>query len=275
MYSSVVCALLIIFFNIAWTQEISLETQNNQTKNDKIDLFVLIPKVRNFRNESTLSVVQSGGNSNVETYNAKSESTFKVGINEFSSNAHYTLGVAKIPNQEGKKIPVETARNWHFSLKYAREQSEDISQFGGVKYESDRFAGYAQRNNYDYGLKFKLVKLQNLESQFEFGLRYTTEFRTTPNREGDTVIDDKKGRLFYELVHSPQQQYRYKIFVEYLPNFSRPDDYIITLGPSLSSFLTDMFSINISYRMEYRNEPAILGNDYVDYLFTTGVTAKF
>lgn len=226
-----------------------------------------------YTNESNLSIIQTGGNSNVETYDVKTENTFKKEKNEFNLGGHYILGESKVDDEDGNEIKQLTARNWDIHSKYNRKFGKYLGGFVSIKIEADEFAGYERRNNFDLGSRYTIDETDKYESYVELGLRYTEE---KPVEESDEdQFYDNKGRVYYYVINRPGKQLTYKFWIEYVPNFSRPDDYLISTAPSITTTLTDVFSLQVSYKLDYDNEPAVEGNEYTDYTFTTSLVAKF
>ena len=225
-----------------------------------------------YSNESNLSIIQTGGNSNIETYDLKTENTFKKNKDEFNVGGHYILGEAE-STENGQKVRNTTARNWDIHAKYNRKISKAFGGYISIKIEADEFAGYERRSNYDIGSRYTLIDKDEFESYLEAGLRYTDEI---PVKEAeDESFADNKGRLYYYVMSKPDKQVSYKFWIEYIPNFTRPDDYLITTAPSVTTTLSDIFSLQVAYKIAYDNEPAVAGNEYTDYTFTTALVVQF
>ena len=65
-------------------------------------------------------------------------------------------------------------------------------------------------------------------------------------------------------------------WVEYTPSVTDfANDQRINYSPYLTSVLTDMFSLKVSYEGRYRFKPAAPGNKLTDFTFTTALLAKF
>ena len=225
-----------------------------------------------FENESQLSTVKTGGNSDLSTYNLQTDSTGTRDDSSLNFGGHYTLGTGE--NDDGEKI--ESARNWDIHLKYAYQYSKKLGTYVGVKYEGDEFSGYDQRDNYDAGMKYIIEKTDKISMLAEAGYRYTVEKLTTA--EDGTGGDDQnfsKLRFYYEIAKKVTPTFSYKFWTEYLPNLDEPRDNIITFEPSISVILDDTFSLKVAYKGIYDNQPNIEGNEYLDYTQSTSLIAKF
>ncbi|MAX65563.1 MAG: DUF481 domain-containing protein [Bacteriovoracaceae bacterium] len=230
----------------------------------------------NISNESEFALLQTGGNSVVETYNAKTMTTLEVGKSSYILSGHYTLSKSeKVDEQTNEKDVVESARNWDVMLKYERELSKSFSGYTAFSIEGDKFKGIKQRENLDLGAKYFVAKTKKFNSFVELGARYSVEKTTTRDEDGDDVFRYSKGRLFYQLEHKKVEHMSYKFWIEYLPNFTEHEDYIISYEPSISFVLSDVFSLKTAYKGIYDNQPNEDANEYTDYTFTTSLLAKF
>lgn len=229
-----------------------------------------------FSNESEVSVIQSGGNSSVETYNAKTLSKWQRKKNTLSFGGHYTLGASEQTDAVTNETEtVESARNWDVMTKYEHQFAGHIGSYGAIQYEGDKFAGYNQRENLDAGLKYTFSKTDKTKSFAELGARYTIERRLEEDEEGEDVFNFTKGRLYYEIAHQKSETLSYKFWVEYLPNFTESEDYIVSYEPSVAFVLNRTFSLKTAYKAIYDNLPNVEGYENTDYTFTTSLLAKF
>jgi bisphosphoglycerate-independent phosphoglycerate mutase (AlkP superfamily) len=239
--------------------------------------FAAIAQDSTWSNESELSVVQTGGNTSLETYNLKTQISLKSDKRIYSAGGHYTLGAGEVEDQNDstQKIKQETARNWDAHVKYEQVLSRKINGLFAVMYEGDEFSGYKQRENYDLGAKYKIHQEDEFTSFVELGLRLTTERTLVRNTDDKDVFNDNKGRVFYEFKKDSKTGLSYKFWTEYIKNFTRSDDYLINFEPSIAFTLSNTFSIKMAYKGMYDNEPAADGNEYMDWQYTTALLAKF
>lgn len=229
-----------------------------------------------FSNESEVSLIQTGGNSSVETYNAKTLSKWAKEKRTYSFGGHYTLGTAEQTDETtGDSQKVESARNWDVMGKYEQILSGKLSGYFSVQYEGDKFSGINQRENLDLGAKYTITNTDKTQSFAELGARYTIEKRTEEDEEGEDTFNFTKARIYYEIAHKKSESLSYKFWFEYLPNFTESEDYIITYEPSIAYVLTSTFSLKTAYRAVYDNVPNVEGFENTDYTFTTSLLAKF
>jgi putative salt-induced outer membrane protein YdiY len=230
-----------------------------------------------WNNESELSVIQTGGNTKLETYNFSTLTKYQHLKSIYTLGGHYTLGTAVVTDSDDstQTVKKESARNWDAHTKYEQVLSEILNGFVAIKIEGDEFSGYKQRDNYDLGAKYKLHDDSKMKSHIELGLRYTIEKTVERNSDDEDIFNDNKMRSLYEIDQELNPGLSYKFWIEYVYNFSRPEDYLINLEPSLSFSLNNIFSLKLSYKGSYDNEPASTGNEYLDWKYTTGLLAKF
>lgn len=218
-----------------------------------------------FTHESELGVVITGGNTNTEVISARTLNTYKINAgNILSAGGRFTEGYTK-----GVGI---TAKAWDAYIRYDRVLNEAWTLFVQQNIESDKFSGYAQRYNSDVGTRWTIVKTSHWYTFLEFGYRYTIENNV------DSSIKQKKSnklRLFYEIGGKINERVSGRFWAEYLPNIDESEDWILTFEPSLAISLSNIFSLKLSFRGIYQNEVKTVGNKKFDYIYTTGILAKF
>ena len=215
--------------------------------------------------ESELGVVASGGNTDSQTINAKQLTAYKWTSNELSSKGNYLYGEAN---------EVKSANSWSLGLRYDRNFSERFGAFLGNLWEGDEFAGVDYKSNVDLGLKYFILKTDDKNYLVsELGYRYTYE-----NRDEASLVDsvtDHYARAYLEAGYQLSESVSAKLWLEYLPNLSDSDDYLINFEPSLSVALSSIFSMKVAYLGKYDAQPSAAGNKDYDWLYTTSLLAKF
>ncbi len=232
-------------------------------------------QLEKFENESEVTSIKTGGNTNVQTYSLKSTSKLIYDKYIFTFSGHYFLSLFRTVDNNGDTVDQESARNWDFSAKGERDLNKRLNVFTGIRYEGNEFSGFTQRDNYDIGGKYKIINTDKEKFFTELGYRYSVERLTEPNSDGDDILFDNKGRLYIEYKKTVNEALSYTLWVEYLPNFSRPEDYLVNFEPSLSVLLTSIFSLKVSLVGNYDNRPGIEGNKNLDYTNATTLIARF
>jgi len=218
-----------------------------------------------FTHESEAAVNGSQGNSPYDAYNFFTRNKFKIDTqHEATIGGHYALSTI---NDE----QFEIARNWDINGKYLVAISKKTYGFIGAAVEGDEFAGYSERNNVDLGAEYKFINTDKYKMIFQYGLRQTVEVPI----DGSGADKDQKARFYSRIDDVINANSDYAFWLEYIPNFSTPKDYMINFEPSYRISLSKIFSLKLSYRGVYDNEPAIASRRYFDSFYRTSLLAKF
>jgi putative salt-induced outer membrane protein len=226
-------------------------------------LLVALPVFAQFKDESELAHIKTGGNSEVQTVNTKTTNWYTWDLNKTTFGGHYIYGESK----DGV-----SARNWDVNAKYERELSKKTSVVGGEVVEGNRFIDIKARYNSDIGFRYYYVKEDPQYLLSELSYRYTIEDRYSP--KGGTLYDNK-GRFYNEYWRKYSETVSYKIWLEYVPNFTDNSDYLVNGEASLMSILNSVFSLKVAYLGMYDNKPAKSGFKNYDYATTTSLVVKF
>ena len=228
-------------------------------------LFIILFPMTSFaqlKNETELSVLASGGNSEVQTTNAKTTNLYKWEKYSSTFGGHYTYG------ENGSSVSV---RNWDVNVRLEREISRKFALVVGEIIEGNKFTSIKARYNSDIGAKYYYSKNDRRNFFTELAYRYAIEDRYRPIENSY----DHKARLYTEYDEKYSETLQYKFWLEYVPNFSNGHDYLINGEASLTSILNSTFSLKVAYKGMYDNSPAFAGFKNYDYLTTTSLVAKF
>ena len=212
-------------------------------------------------NESEAGIVVNSGNANSQSYSLKEASSYGFYKNLFKSSGHFLETTAN---------DVVSARNWDFGLRYERYLLSGISMYLGQNVESDRFAGFQQRYNSDFGGKYSILKSEDSYWNVEAGYRYSLQNLTTGTQTSGHFL-----RLFTEASRSWTKTFSSKYWLELLPSLTDSAAYRINTELSISSMLTSIFSIKSAYAIRFNNAPAGIASRTTDSTFTTALVAKF
>jgi putative salt-induced outer membrane protein len=213
-----------------------------------------------FTDESELALVSVSGNSSSNNVSAKQSNSYTFGKNTVKASGHYL---------RTQSSGVETARSWDLMGRYERVLYDSLSAYTGYGADSDPYAGYVQRDNYDIGLKYDLIHSTAQNWWVEAGYRYSKILTTV--EENYTNF----GRTYMEYNLTLDNTYSIRYWIEYLPNFTDPEAYFINTEPSFSIQLTKILSLKASYLIQYHNELIKAGEVRTDTTFTTSLVAKF
>ncbi len=212
-------------------------------------------------NESELSMVNTGGNSELQAYNALTKNKYSFTKDSILFGGHYTYGEAD---------NMLSARNWDVNAKYELGITETFSAVLGEVVEGNRFQDVKARYNTDLGAKYFMVKNDVQNWFFEGAYRYTSEDRY----EAENVYQHK-GRAYTEWGYKYSETLQWKLWLEYIPNFTDGRDWMMTGEASMTAILTSMFSLKVAYKGLYDNLPARPELKTYDYITTTSLVAKF
>lgn len=213
-----------------------------------------------YQNESEVGIKVEGGNTVTESYNAKTLNTYERQKNIFKLGGHYTYG---------KSGEVEDARNWDALLRYERELNDRFSLFAASQVEGDEFKGISERYNEDIGAIYKIITEDKKSWVAELGYRYTMQ-----NNVDGTDQNESKARLYSAYKQDLNENVKFGLWAEYLPNFSNSEAWILAFEPSFEVVMTKSLFLKLSYRGDYENEPALGAKKY-DYQYLTSLIARF
>jgi putative salt-induced outer membrane protein len=228
-----------------------------------IALFAFSPAAKaQFKSEESLAINLTGGNADLKTYNLSSKNSYTFDPHKFTLNGLYLYGESN---------SVRSAENWSFGLRYDYSFTAKISLYFGELVESDRFAGVSRRYNSDLGGVYSFIKEDTKTFFTEVGLRYTIE---KPSDDTQADRKDFKGRIYFEGTNRFREGLTGKFWIEYLPNFTVSEDYLVNFEPSLTFTLSESFSLKSSYLWKYDNLP-IPENRKHDYQYQLTLIAQF
>lgn len=213
-----------------------------------------------FASEAEAGLITVSGANESESYNAKAKTVYTQEANIYSAAGRYLR-----TNSNG----IESARNWEAGLRYERSLSEHFGIFIGQKAESDVFNGYIQRDSTDAGLKYTILKEEDLNWFVEAGYRYQKILPTS----GD-ITHGNLGRIYTEVNKSLDKSLSFKYWAEYLPNFTKTDAYLANTEASMNVMVNAVFSLKFAYLLQYQNLP-VVPSKYTTSTTTFNLVAKF
>ena len=242
MFRSFLILALILTASISWAQDTSGDAKA-------------------WTHESEMALVTTTGNSENESTSAKQKTSYTHESNIFTGTARYL---------RSKSGATETARNWDAGLRYERTLSEQWGVFVAHLVESDPYSGYIQRDSSDLGAKYSIVKTEEKKWLIEAGARYSDTYTVTGEHDRAGF-----GRLYSEYAQDLNESVSIKFWAEYLPNFKNRRAYLANSEASITTLLTQVFSLKVAYHAKYQNEPASEQAKRTDTVFTTSLVAKF
>ena len=164
---------------------------------------------------------------------------------------------------------IEQAYQWGLGLRYERDLNDRLGVFLGELLQSDKYQSIQQRYATDVGGKYTIENVNGLHWFVEGGYRFTRENYTYGTSNNINFV-----RLYNEIEKAWTKTFSAKWWVEYLPNLSHWAGYQFNTEVSISTVLTDIFSLKSAYLLRYYNTPPGVA-EKTDTTFTTSLVAKF
>jgi len=230
---------------------------------------ILMPMEATFAQEkqwedsAELSYVQTGGNTDIMTFSGNNTLKYR-----FSDK---WAGTWKLGALYGETDGVNNAERYFTDLRVDYGASADkLYYYAMGGWLKDKFAGIDNRINVGPGAGYKFLNGDRHYLSTEAGLSYATETYTD-----DTDNDFLEGRVLgkYEFVFNPKTKLTQT--AEYLYNFDDSEKYRINTITGLTTQLTDMFSLKISYEINFQNQPTPETLDQTDSLFSVALVVNF
>lgn len=151
----------------------------------------------------------------------------------------------------GKSGDVTTDRNWFGSLKYDQKLTPRTYVFALETIERNVPIGIKIRYVHQGGLGIFLIKTGSDTLKIEAGAGYVNEVPVDPfPRRGFGT-----ARGFAEFIHSFSKTSRFEQRVEYLPNLTDGEDYLINEESALITNLFGQFALKASFLVVFDNVP--------------------
>lgn len=217
---------------------------------------------KKWSDQAELSLVDTGGNTDVLTFSLKNELKY-----QFSPQ---WLGLWKIGVLYGESDKVKNAEYYLTELRLDYLINDRLYSYGNVAWLKNQFAGVDPRYFFGVGLGYKFLTGPKHTLIGEAGLAYVME--TYIN---DTKHDYMNGRLFGKYAYAFTPKNSFSQSLEYLYDFSRSQNYNLISETALIAALTDTFSMKGSYTVKYDNDPAPSMLNNTDTILGVALVANF
>ena len=217
---------------------------------------------KKWEDSAELSYVQTGGNTDVLTFSGNNSLKY-VFSEEFTGT--WDVGLLY-----GKTDGVKTAERYSTDLRLDYTLSDRLYCYAMSGWLKDEFAGIDGRIYLGPGAGYKILTGDKHYLSAEAGLDYAQEDYT--DGSDNSFLE---GRAFgkYEYVFNPKTKFTQT--AEYLHNFDDTGKFRINTVTGLVTQLTDMFSLKVSYEMNYQNEPSPETLEKTDTLFSVALVVSF
>lgn len=212
------------------------------------------------KNETEVSLIKTGGNSDTETYGLKSKGEYNFGKHVIALAGYYNFS---------QTDSITSKENWSLGAKYDQVFLEKLGVYLGEVVEGDRFKGISRRYNTDLGLSYVFIKNDKSNFKAETGYRYTIDKNTLGIKENYSKL-----RLFAEYDRQLTSTLKFKYWFEFLPNISESEAYSLSMEPSAEVVLAKELFFKVSYEWKYENLP-LAGKAKADYAIKTSLLATF
>lgn len=217
---------------------------------------------KKWKDDGELSLVKTGGNTEVSTFSAKNVLKYK-----FSEK---TEGTWKVAALNSKSAGVRSAENYMSELRGDYLLSEQVFVGLTVGWLKDKFAGIDARYYAGPIAGYKVLLGPKHFLKTEAGLDYVNE-EYTDNTDSDFL----RGRAFGEYEHHFTKVNKFLQSVEYLYDFDNADNYNVNSATALVTVLSENFSFKTSYIVKYDNEPTPASLDRTDTVLGVSVLVSF
>lgn len=217
---------------------------------------------KKWEDAAELSYVQTGGNTDVLTFSGNN--SLKYGFSEKLSGT-WDVGLLY-----GKTDGEKNAERYFTDLRMDYHTSDTLYLYALGGWLQDEFAGIDKRIYLGPGAGLKILTGDRHFFSTEAGLDYAKE-----NYVDGSDSSFLEGRLLgeYEYVLNPKTKFTQS--AEYLHNFDDAEKFRINTVTGLTTQLTDLFSLKVSYEMNYQNEPSPKTLKNTDTLFSVALVVNF
>lgn len=231
-----------------------------------------------FSGESEASVVIVDGNSESETWGAKTKNVYTL---ENSDNFTIFGKYLKTSTQPvGATEKTETGLNWEAGARYEKSFITDVlNGFIQHKAESDPYNGiFTQRDSTDIGAKYFFTKSDITTIFAEAGVRYSTQ---NPDYvvDGELKKSTTAGRVYVEGSHKFNEATSAKLWVEHLPNLDDNDLTLTRAEASLSVAMNSTLSLKTAYEITHLQRGSTLPDGSEgkkdSSIWTTALVARY
>lgn len=213
-----------------------------------------------FKTEGEAGIVLTSGNTETSTVSVKDTNEYVWTEDKVAFNANFL---------KSSNRGIEQAYQWGLGVRYERKLNDGFSIFLGQLLQSDKYQNINQRYGTDVGGKYTFQKTDTFNWFSEFGYRFTRENYPYGFKNINFL------RAYHEVENAWNKNFSVKWWFEYLPNLTVWKAYQFNSELSISTVLTDIFSLKTGYLVRYYNEPPVGVAQKTDTTFTTSIVAKF
>lgn len=170
-----------------------------------------------------------------------------------------------------------TAKQLRFGGRYDHNLTPRVFGFGGLDFETNKFANLDWRSQVLGGLGYHVVKSDTTTFDVFGGLSYTHD-----KFDAATLIDDKVRNSFSyagvylgeESTHKLTETTTAKQKLSIYPNLTNQGEYRATFDAGVAVAMTKLLNLTVGLSVNYNSEPGA-GFESTDRALTAGVAMKF
>ncbi len=217
---------------------------------------------KSWSNETELSYVETGGNTEVSNLSAKNRLTWQVARKlklEWSAAA-----------LTGKTDGDRTAERYTSEVRaqYAQTERFFTAFYGG--WLRDKFAGIDHRYYCGPALGYVFLETPKHHLSMEGGLDYVSE-----SYIDHTDSEYVRGRWFGKYTYTFTEKTRFSQSLEYLHDCEDSDNYAVNSETAVTTALSDVISLKTSYTINYDNEPVPKDLETTDRTLAMAILVNF
>ncbi len=216
---------------------------------------------KRWSDEAEISVVDTGGNTEVTTLSAKNRLKY-----EFTDKLKggWKLG-ALYSKSDGEK----NAESYFTELRMDYLFTDRFYSFALGGFLRDEFAGIDSRYYVGPGIGYRFLTGPKHQLLVEAGANWVKEEYTDHTDEAYI-----QGRAFSQYEYAFTDKNRFSQSLEYLHDFEDSDNYNLNSETALISALSDYLSLKASYVVKYDNEPVPKTLDKTDRILVLALVVN-
>lgn len=220
-----------------------------------------------WENSGEASVLLTSGNSELTTIGLGAASTYRP--DPWAAKGKFNFLTSR-------NAGVQTAESYELNLRGERKVCEHLSGFLALLYYKNLFAGFDRRLGSELGASYKILDTdgQFLSSELALGLMSEDLRFTTPTGPGSSERTFGNARVGLEYKWKISESAEFSNLISFLRNFSQGDDFRISDTAALTTVMTEILSLKVSFKVDYLNKP-VVGKKSTDTTTSVALIAKF
>jgi len=219
---------------------------------------------KRFSNETSLSVVDTTGNTDTLSIAGKNEMKYK-----FSEKwaASWVLGVLYNETNGDKE-----AERYYTNLRTDYTITDRWYTYALGSWFRDEFSGFDNRFAIGPGVGYKFLTGPKHFLLGEGGPNYAYEDYTDPDEDDQQFME---GRLFGKYEWAFIEKTKFSQELTYLQSFKDTSTWRLVSETALITAITDILALKVSYQVLYNNDPRPSDLDKTDTVFATSLVISY